>query len=126
MIRIENRKTYRGQGVYIGRPSLLGNPFRIGEHGTREEVIARYRSWLWRQIRLRGEVYRELQQLAAKATQGDLVLICWCKNAGRHVPCHGDIIQSAVEWMISTSADSSVDAGTVAEKISDRQQPDGR
>ena len=40
MIRIENKKTYRGDGVYIGRPSLLGNPFRIGEHGTRAEVIA--------------------------------------------------------------------------------------
>ncbi len=27
MIRIENKKYYRGGGVYIGRPSLLGNPF---------------------------------------------------------------------------------------------------
>jgi hypothetical protein len=26
MIRIENRRTYRGEGIYIGRPSLLGNP----------------------------------------------------------------------------------------------------
>ena len=37
MIRIENRKTYRGDGVYIGGPSPLGNPYRIGEHGAREE-----------------------------------------------------------------------------------------
>lgn len=44
MIRIENRKTYRGDGVYIGRPSLLGNPFKLGEHGTREKVIACYRA----------------------------------------------------------------------------------
>lgn len=65
MIRIENKKTYRGDGVYIGRPSLLGNPFKIGEHGTRDEVIGRYRIWLWRQINLRGDVYRELQRLAA-------------------------------------------------------------
>jgi len=40
MIRIENRKTYRGDGVYIGGPSPLGNPYRIGEHGAREEVIS--------------------------------------------------------------------------------------
>ena len=46
MIRIENKKTYRGEGVYIGRPSLIGNPYRIGAHGTREQVIARYREWL--------------------------------------------------------------------------------
>lgn len=95
MIRIENKKTYRGEGVYIGRPSLLGNPFKIGEHGTREEVIQRYRAWLWQQINLRGAVYRELERLAAKAKNGDLVLICWCKPAS----CHGDVIKSAVEWV---------------------------
>ena len=109
MIRIENRKTYRGDGVYIGRPSLLGNPFKIGEHGTREEVIARYRAWLWRQIKLRGAVYRELQRLAAIAKQGNLVLICWCKQEGRRIPCHGDILKSAVMWMNSAHTDSSTD-----------------
>src|SRR5215475_8477846 len=95
MIRIENRKTYRGDGVYIGRPSLLGNPFKIGEHGTREEVIALYRVWLWRHIKRRGEVYQEIERLAARAKNGDLILICWCKPAN----CHGDVIKSAVEWV---------------------------
>src|SRR5262245_45112365 len=110
MIRIENRKTYRGEGVYIGRPSLLGNPFKIGEHGTRDQVIAAYRVWLWRQIKLRGDVYRELQRLAAVAEQGDLALICWCSQPDRHVPCHGDVLKSAVLWMNSATADSSTDA----------------
>jgi len=111
MIRIENRKTYRGDGVYIGRPSLLGNPFRIGEHGTRDEVIAQYRVWLWRQIKRRGDVYLELQRLAAIARRGDLVLICWCKRHGYHdVPCHGDILKSAVMWMNSENTDPSTDA----------------
>ncbi len=95
MIRIENKKTYRGEGVYIGRPSLLGNPYKIGERGTREEVIQCYRAWLWQQIKLRGVVYQELERLATRAKNGDLVLICWCKPAN----CHGDVIKSAVEWM---------------------------
>lgn len=95
MIRIENKKTYRGDGVYIGRPSLLGNPFKIGQHGTRREVIQRYRAWLWQQIQLRGKVYEELERLAAIEKQSDLVLICWCKPAN----CHGDVIKSAVEWV---------------------------
>jgi hypothetical protein len=99
MIRIENKKTYRGEGVYIGRPSPLGNPFKIGEHGTREEVIQRYRAWLWQQIKLQGVVYEELKRLAAVAKQGDLVLVCWCKEPGRSVRCHGDVIKSAVEWV---------------------------
>lgn len=28
--------------VYIGRGSPYGNPYHIGEHGTRDEVIKRY------------------------------------------------------------------------------------
>ncbi len=104
MIRIENKKTYRGEGVYIGRPSLLGNPFKIGQHGTREEVVQRYKAWLWRQIQLRGEVYEELKRLAAIAKQGELVLICWCKEPGRSVQCHGDVLESAVRWLHSAEA----------------------
>src|SRR5215510_11077505 len=109
MIRIENKKTYRGDGVYIGRPSLLGNPFRIGENGTRAEVISLYRAWLWRQIKLRGDVYEELKRLAARAKNGDLVLICWCKPAN----CHGDILKSAVVWMNSANTDPSTDAANL-------------
>ena len=91
MITIVNRKTYRGEGVYIGRPSLLGNPYRIGEDGSRDEVIAKYRAWLWQQIRQRGAVYHELFRLAEIARTGDLYLICWCKQIDREVGCHGDI-----------------------------------
>ncbi|MFN0122019.1 MAG: DUF4326 domain-containing protein [Blastocatellia bacterium] len=76
MIRIENKKTYRGLGVYISRPSLLGNPFHIGTHGTRTEVIAQYRVWLWQQIKARTPVFQELQRLALQAQREDLVLLC--------------------------------------------------
>jgi len=61
MIYIENKKTYRGDGIYVGRKmlgipgSLLGNPFRIGRDGTRSEVISKYRRWLWEQIKLKNE-----------------------------------------------------------------------
>jgi hypothetical protein len=68
MINIVNRKTYRGEGVYIGRPSLVGNPFRIGRDGTREEVIVRYRTWLWRRIQEQGDVCDLKQKMAQSAT----------------------------------------------------------
>ena len=32
--------------VYIGRGSPFGNPFIIGKHGTREEVIEMYRDYI--------------------------------------------------------------------------------
>jgi len=64
MINIVNRKSYRGEGVYIGRPSPLGNPFKIGRDGTRDEVVARYREWLWRQIQRQGDVCHLKQKMA--------------------------------------------------------------
>jgi Domain of unknown function (DUF4326) len=84
MIHIENKKTYRGDGIYVGRKmpglpdSVLGNPFRIGRDGTRAEVIAKYRRWLWAQIKLKKEAYVELRQIAELSRQGDVTLVCWC------------------------------------------------
>lgn len=43
MIHIENKKTYRGEGIHVGRKmqsfpgGVLGNPFRIGRDGTRDQ-----------------------------------------------------------------------------------------
>ena len=47
--------------VRIDRRTRFGNPYRIGRHGTREEVIALYRAELWRRIRA-GEVSLESWQ----------------------------------------------------------------
>lgn len=97
MIRVENKRTYRGAGIYIGRPSLLGNPFEIGVHGERADVIGLYRRWLWDRVLEQGEVYAELKRLAILAKQGDLTLICWCFPK----PCHGSILIRAIEWLNS-------------------------
>lgn len=67
-----------GYHVYIGRPSIWGNPFEIGRDGTREEVIAKYREW----IQTRPELLEALPTLRGK------VLACWCSPR----PCHGDIL----------------------------------
>lgn len=68
--------------VYIGRPSVFGNPFVIGKDGTRDEVIAKYRRWFW--ARLRDEEFAR-QALSLKGRD----LCCWCAPA----PCHGDVIK---------------------------------
>ena len=44
MIHIENRETYRGEGIYVGRKmpglpgSVLGNPFRIVRAVSKERL----------------------------------------------------------------------------------------
>lgn len=65
--------------VYIGRPSIWGNPFEIGKDGSRREVIAAYTDWLARQPGLIARARRELK---------DKSLACWCAPAA----CHGDVL----------------------------------
>ena len=65
--------------VYIGRPSIFGNPFVIGKDGTREDVLIKYYAWLTKQPTL---VQRVKDELRGKR------LGCWCAPK----PCHGDIL----------------------------------
>lgn len=96
-IYVVNRKTFKGDGVYVGRPSVLGNPFVIGKDGDRAEVIAKYRIWLWSQVKARGKVFAELVRIKKLAEQGDLRLSCWCFPES----CHADVVRSCIMWMIS-------------------------
>ena len=102
MIKVVNVKDNL-EGQYIGRAkkglyhgSPLGSPFVIGRDGTRAQCIAKYRVWLWREIKKKGPVYYELQRLLQLLNEtGSLTLVCWCKP----YPCHGDIITSCLKWM---------------------------
>jgi alkylated DNA repair dioxygenase AlkB len=105
MIRLENRRTYHGDGTYIGRPSLLGNPYSVTVYGS-QEAIRLYRRWLWARIKEQGEVYAELKRLAELAWQGDLTLICWCAPE----PCHGAIVRISIEWLNSGEGQAFIDA----------------
>ena len=65
--------------VYIGRPSIFGNPYIVGIDGSRTEVIEKYRRYLALNNSLREEV---IKQLKGKD------LVCWCSPK----PCHGDVL----------------------------------
>lgn len=107
MITVVNQKTIRNTDVtgnYIGRKhpeftvaSPLANPYKIGRDGTREEVIAKYRRWLWKEMRNRaGAAYRELVRLVQLEMTGEnVILICWCKPGF----CHGDILVEAIAYL---------------------------
>tara|TARA_B100001939_G_C16870620_1_gene586231 strand:+ start:922 stop:1185 length:264 start_codon:yes stop_codon:yes gene_type:complete len=64
--------------VYIGRGSKWGNPYRIGVHGSRDAVIAKYRDYLESNEHLK----RALPELRGKN------LVCYCKPKA----CHGDVL----------------------------------
>jgi hypothetical protein len=69
--------------VYIGRGSLLGNPFKIDEAigNTRDVVIAKYKTYLWQQIKTGRVSTKYLCSLNGKK------LGCYCKP----LACHGDV-----------------------------------
>ena len=88
MTTVVNKKTHRGDGVYIGRGTPWGNPYKIGVDGDRATVISRYRTWLWAMI-LNGNI--SINDLADLKGQN---LICHCAPRA----CHGDVLKNAVEW----------------------------
>ena len=95
MISIANKKN-NPKGEYVGRPSVLGNPFKITKESERELVIDKYRQWLQEQIRDHNpQVIAELSRLKAIADTGDLVLICWCSPR----KCHAEVIKEILEAM---------------------------
>lgn len=77
-MKVLNKRTSQ-DGVYIGRPSKFGNPFVIGQHGDRAQVIRRFEEWLLAQPKL---VEAAKQELRGKN------LVCWCAPQA----CHGDVL----------------------------------
>ena len=77
-----------GNTVLIDRRTRWGNPFRLGVDGDREQVIARYRTDLWRGIRAGEIALEEIAELDG------CWLACWCEP----LPCHGDVLARAAAW----------------------------
>lgn len=65
--------------VFVGRPSKWGNPYSIGQHGSRNQVIAKYRKYLADRPDLQEAVRKELQGKD---------LLCFCHP----LACHADIL----------------------------------
>ena len=70
--------------VYVGRPSIYGNPFPIGRDG-RDACVARYEEWLYQpaQAHLRERAIDELRGRD---------LVCWCAP----LACHADVLLALV------------------------------
>jgi len=76
------RRVKIGQAAYdvkICRPSKWGNPYVLGIHGTRNEVIDMYETYL----RGNKELMAALPELKGK------ILGCVCPPEKR---CHGDVL----------------------------------
>ena len=70
--------------MYVGRPSIYGNPFPIGPDG-RDACVARYEEWL-HQPEQAGLRQRAIEELHGRD------LVCWCAPHA----CHADVLLDLV------------------------------
>lgn len=91
--------------IYVGRPSLWGNPFTckiIGRRGLigrrdRDDAVESYERWLrgeeydWLDPERREEILESLPKLRGK------ILGCWCAP----LACHADVLMKLVEELPS-------------------------
>lgn len=87
--------------IYVGRPTMFGNPFQIARFGHLS-AVRMHREWLFMNLgalflerrgfdpveidalsRLRATVLTNLHRLAGRD------LVCWCPLSG---PCHADAL----------------------------------
>lgn len=105
MITIVNKKKEPAlsPGIYVGRPSPLGNPYLIGVDGCREIVIEKYRVWLKRQLLDRlSPASKMINNLCTIARHADLKLVCWCAP----LLCHAEIIKKVIEERLEMEKES--------------------
>jgi hypothetical protein len=65
--------------VLVDRTTKWGNHYRIGTHGTREEVIAKFETWL--------RMHPSQMRIVREALAGK-DLVCHCAP----LPCHADVL----------------------------------
>lgn len=78
------------------RPHFLGNPFVIGVHGTREQVIERYKDYFMERIKTDIKFRRYINNIVpySRAVKEKVInLQCFCHP----LPCHADFIKEYLE-----------------------------
>lgn len=107
-IRVENRHTYSGRGIYIGRGSAFGNPFAtqpgkgvVEVVATRDEAVDKFATHLREKWATDPFFRQHLISLVKKYLRGeDIILVCSCKPKR----CHGDVLVELVENMAAIGA----------------------
>ena len=89
LVLVVNRKD-EIRGVSIMRPSMFGNPFKVGRDGSREQVIAKFKPYLWNRVRVDRDFFLAIEHLRGK------ILMC------KPLACHGDVIVDYLDWSLLT------------------------
>jgi hypothetical protein len=94
MIHNKHHKTAPEDAIYVGRPTIFGNPFsHLDTAGsdlirvqTREQAVERYREYF--EVRITDPVF----EMALEGLRGK-DLVCWCAP----LPCHAEVLVDYLE-----------------------------
>lgn len=96
----------RREVINVARPSLWGNPFIVGEDGTRAECVRLFRVLIGGYVALTTratvDAQREFLNHAAdhwKSLKGRN-LACWCPA---HAECHADVLLEVANHVVCES-----------------------
>ena len=83
-VRVRQGRGFPDGAVYVGRPTIYGNPFKVTPERSRSEAVACYRIWLQSGAPGAIRVLEALPKLQGRD------LACWCPLDGE--PCHADVL----------------------------------
>ena len=90
MILVLNRKAGKPpKGArYVGRPTIFGNPFKIGQDGDRDQVIEKFRGYFQERLEKDAKFKTQVDKLKDAPA-----LVCWCAPAR----CHADVLAEYIQ-----------------------------
>jgi len=91
--------------IYIGRPSVFGNPYShlestdrfVVKVATRDEAIDSYAEYAEELMKFENDYSDAIKKLRERAKTEDIKLLCFCKSNDKEVRCHGDVIKKLIE-----------------------------
>ncbi len=87
VVNIKDHPDWKEKGyIYIGRPSIYGNPFSVKDFG-REGAIAKFEVHFGLLVRADEAFRKRIHALEGKT------LVCYCKPKR----CHGDVIKEYLD-----------------------------
>ena len=89
MITVVNVRDTSAFDYYVGRPNILGNPFAIGTHGDREQVIHLWKGYAVRRAKIDENFRSALLRCEHK------IIACHCKPDA----CHGDTFDESITYL---------------------------
>lgn len=95
--------------INLGRPSLLGNPYKKGRFGidTTHKAVEMFRTHLYSSS---GVAMRERAQSILKSEtasgNGVIKLACPCNGVLRNTPCHAFVIKEYLDMLLLETSES--------------------